>query len=141
MRKIEQEMNRAIRDGKDWKNGNTEVKMVGDVARVRLYGNLIAQVGPDWVWICDQGYQTVTTKSRLNAVLRENGAGEGICQKDWRWILCRPSGPDVSMISGAGYLMHGDSCTVLRAHQDPSLTAEIVGDPTRQGVPVVAEVG
>ena len=45
MRKIEQQMNAAIAAGKNWSNSNTTVTMEGEVAEVRLHGNLIAKVG------------------------------------------------------------------------------------------------
>ena len=38
--------------------------------------------------IFDGGYQSVTTKSRLNAILSEHGiTGEGVFQKDWKWFI------------------------------------------------------
>ena len=44
MRKIEREMNAAIRDCRDWKSGNTEVCTMNDgVSYVYLHGNKIAE--------------------------------------------------------------------------------------------------
>ncbi len=88
MRKIEQQMNRAIATGTNWSNANTSVSMDGDVAEIRLHGNLIAKVGEGFIQIFDGGFQSVTTKSRLNAIFAENGCpGEGVFQKAFRWFV------------------------------------------------------
>ena len=94
MRKIEQQMNNAIATQTDWKSANTEViNFYNDakewvVAAVYLHGNHIADVGEDFIRLFDGGYQSNTTKSRLNAILSEHGiAGEGVFQKDWTWMI------------------------------------------------------
>ena len=88
MRKIERLMNAAITDSKDWKLDNTMVTTVNGVSHVFLHGNKIAEVGDNFIVLMDGGWQTVTTKSRLNAILREHGCpGEGIFQKKGQWFL------------------------------------------------------
>jgi hypothetical protein len=90
MRKIERLMNQAITAKKDWKLDNTEVEYFSghDISRVYLFGNLIAEIGPTYVQLFDGGHQTVTTKSRLNAILREHGIGnEGVFQKNYQWFF------------------------------------------------------
>jgi hypothetical protein len=89
MRKIEQQMNAAIRDFRNWKSGNTEVIADHDgVSRVYLHGNKIAEIGDDFVQIFDGGWQSATTKSRLNAILSEHGIkGECVIQKNWNWYV------------------------------------------------------
>ena len=91
MRKIEQEMNAAISDCRNWRSGNTSVVCDSDgVSRVYLHGNKIAEIGDDFVQIFDGGYQSNTTKSRLNAILSEHGIkGEGVFQRDWKWYVHR----------------------------------------------------
>ena len=87
-RKIEREMNAAISNSKrEWKKDNTVVQTDDNgVSRVFLHGNQIAEVGDTWIQIWDGGWQTVTTKSRLNAILREHGIGnEGVFQKRGVW--------------------------------------------------------
>lgn len=81
-------MNAAITAGKDWKSANTEVEMVDGVSVVKLHGNKIAEVGDNFVRLFDGGWQSNTTKSRLNAILRVHGKdGEGIFQKQWEWFI------------------------------------------------------
>ena len=88
MRKIETEMNSAISAGKDWRKDNTEVVNAEGVSTVLLHGNKIAEVGDNFVRLFDGGWRTVTTKSRLNAILREHGiAGEGVFQKNHEWFI------------------------------------------------------
>ena len=88
MRKIEKEMNAAIAAGKNWSKANTTVTMDGEVAEVRLHGNLIAKIGEGFIQVFDGGWQSNTTKSRLNAIFDGNGIpGEGVFQKNWQWFI------------------------------------------------------
>ena len=91
MRKIEQQMNEAILNRKDFFKGNTSVENYitetgAREAVVKLHGNHIATVG-DTLQICDAGWQTVTTKSRLNALLNEFAEGCYVFQKNFDWYL------------------------------------------------------
>ena len=91
MRKVEQQMNEAILNRKDFFKGNTSVENYitetgAREAIVKLHGNHIATVG-DTLDICDAGWQTVTTKSRLNALLNEFAEGCYLFQKNFDWFL------------------------------------------------------
>ena len=88
MRKIESQMNAAITAKSDWKSGNTEVHFQDGVSFVFLHGNMIAQVGDNFVRLFDGGFQSNTTKSRLNAILQGHGLpGECVFQKNWTWFV------------------------------------------------------
>ena len=88
MRKIESLMNQAITDQKNWCKDNTQVTTEGDVSRVFLYGNQIATIGKNFIQLFDGGYQSNTTKSRLNALLAEHGVpGEYVFQKKGTWFV------------------------------------------------------
>ena len=90
MRKIEREMNAAICENRDWQKDNTSVTFDPETneSKVYLYGNHIATIGDDFVQIFDGGYQSVTTKSRLNAILSEHGIkGECVIQKNFNWFV------------------------------------------------------
>ena len=102
MRKIERQMNAAISNSKDWKLANTEVQYFSgqDISRVYLHGNLIAEIGPTYVQLFDGGWQSVTTKSRLNAILREHGCpGEYVFQKKYEWFI-KYNGMTIPFFSG-----------------------------------------
>ena len=87
-------MNDAITQQRDWKKDNTQVININDVSFVYLYDNLIAMVGDTWMQLFDGGYQSNTTKSRLNALLSAHGVGdEYIFQKKGQWFLNFQGGP------------------------------------------------
>ncbi len=94
MRKIETQMNAAISNTVDFKSANTRVENIDGVSFVFLHGNKIAEVGNSFIRLFDGGWQSNTTKSRLNAILDEHGLpGEGIFQKNFEWfITLRTSG-------------------------------------------------
>ena len=69
MRKIEAKMIEAIKAKKPYTCDNTEVSTSDSVIKVYLHGHLIAQLEDTELFISDCGYQTKTTKSRLNCLL------------------------------------------------------------------------
>jgi len=88
MRKIEQQMCAAIQANKNWSSGNTQVVTNDGVSIVYLHGNKIAMVDDTTMTIFDGGWQSNTTKSRLNALCTEFCiAGEGVFQKDFLWYV------------------------------------------------------
>jgi hypothetical protein len=88
MRKIESLMNTAIANYQDWKLDNTEVVIYDNFTSVYLHDNLIARLGENFVQIFDGGVKSKTTKSRLNAILQENGCdGDSVFQKAHQWFL------------------------------------------------------
>jgi predicted membrane-bound dolichyl-phosphate-mannose-protein mannosyltransferase len=92
MRKIESQMNQAITQERDWKKDNTEVINIEGVSFVYLYNNLIAMVGDTWLELFDGGYQSNTTKSRLNAILQTHSNGEYVYQKNFNWFVSTING-------------------------------------------------
>ena len=90
MRKIEREMNAAILNNQDWRKDNTSVTFDPETneSKVFLFGNHIATVGDNFVQIFDGGWQSNTTKSRLNAILKEHGIkGECVFQRNFNWFV------------------------------------------------------
>ena len=89
MRKVETQMVSAIVTKQPvWSCGSTSVVTNGDVTEVRLHGNKIAEITDHWVRLNDCGWQTVTTKSRLNAILQGLFDGIGIVQEKFEWFVC-----------------------------------------------------
>ena len=100
MRKIERLMNDAITNGKDWKLDNTEVISCSHVSDVYLHGNLIARIGETWIELFDGGWQSKTTKSRLNAILSAFGMdGEKVFAKNFQWFV-QYDGAPIPFFSG-----------------------------------------
>ena len=90
MRKIEKQMCAAIQANKNWQSGNTSVHFNEETGEsiVRLHGNLIAIIDDTSMQIFDGGWQSVTTKSRLNALCTEFCiAGEGVFQRNFKWFV------------------------------------------------------
>lgn len=108
MRKVEAQAIQAIRElthraefkGRLFKSGNTEVwqehkGIAGTIGyqrfiQVRLHGYTIAEFYPDEdkFFLDDCGWQTVTTKSRLNALLGVFNPGAGrVYSEKFEWKL------------------------------------------------------
>ena len=95
MRKIESQMCAAVQKNINWQSGNTSVHFNEEsgVSIVRLHGNKIAEVSDNDMTIFDGGWQTVTTKSRLNALCEEFCIdGEGVFQKNYKWFVRKFAG-------------------------------------------------
>ena len=92
MRKIESQMNRAIRGQRNWTSGNTTVFTTdnGLESTVYLHGNHIATFDHvhQNLYIFDGGWQSNTTKSRLNALIEEfSFKGSNVFQKNFNWYV------------------------------------------------------
>jgi len=81
----------AINASKNWQSANTSVHFneESNTSIVRLHGNKIAEVTDDSMTIFDGGWQTNTTKSRLNALINEfcNAVTDGVFQKNYQWFV------------------------------------------------------
>ena len=84
-------MNRAIVNKNNWSNSNTQVNYNSntDCSAVYLHGNQIATVDHknEAVKLSSCGWHSVTTKSRLNAILQELIYGAKVFQKNFDWYL------------------------------------------------------
>ena len=101
MRKIEREMNAAISNNVDWQKDNTTVTFDAETGETKVYlhGNHIADVGETYIRLFDGGYQSVTTKSRLNAILSEHGeAGDCVFQKNFDWFVNMNTAQGISTV-------------------------------------------
>ena len=93
MRKITEQAVRAFRNNEEFKKDNTQIcKGTHDSGALffKLHNNTIAMKVGDTIKIKDAGWQTNTTKERLNGILEECGSGYSfIFQKDFQWYLNR----------------------------------------------------
>ena len=91
MRKIERQMNFALSNKGNWAGSNTSVSYNDSTncSSVYLHGHQIATLdhSTNALKIDSCGYQTVTTKSRLNAILQEVKGGCRVFQKQWDWFV------------------------------------------------------
>ena len=80
----------AIKKNQAWSKDNTSdhYNEENNTSIVRLHGNKIAEVTDTDMTIFDGGYQSKTTKSRLNALCSEYCiTGEGDFQKNCQWFV------------------------------------------------------
>ena len=96
MRKIERQMLQAIVDDRPhWSKDNTRVEWDAEKTcfSVYLHGHHIACYYPanSGLLINNCGYDTNTTKSRLNALINFvcDPTKNGIFQKNWDWFLVK----------------------------------------------------
>ena len=87
MRKIERQMNSAVRNRSNFSSSNTMVKSDETGSMIYLHGNHIATVKDNSIILFDGGWQSVTTKSRLNALLDEFSYGARVFQKQFEWFV------------------------------------------------------
>jgi len=91
MRLIEKQMNFALSNRSNWSKSNTQVvyNESTDCSSVYLHGHQIATLDHNTqaLKLDSCGYQTVTTKSRLNAILDEVKYGAKVYQKNWNWFV------------------------------------------------------
>ncbi len=82
-------MQSAIRNRQNWSKANTSVEVDSEGnTSVRLHGNRIAEISQFGdITLSSCGWETVTTKSRLNAILDTFLSGIGIYQKDFVWYI------------------------------------------------------
>jgi len=83
MRQITIDAIRALRNGTNFKRGNTKVSHYNNEAHLLLHGNLIAYYTEQGgLFISSAGWTTTTTKERLNGLPNVN-----IHQKNFQWFL------------------------------------------------------
>mgnify|MGYP001808837462 CR=1 FL=1 len=85
MRKIEQQMNEAVVNKNDWSNSNENT----NCSTVVLHRTAIAVYDHNTqaLKLNTGGWYSVTTKSRLNAILQELITGASVFQRDFNWFL------------------------------------------------------
>ena len=91
MRKLERLMNRALVTKNNWAGSNTTVlyNEFTNCSQVLLHGHNIATLDHNTkaLKLSSCGYETVTTKSRLNAILEEVKYGAKVFQKNFNWFV------------------------------------------------------
>ena len=91
MRKLEKQMNYALSNKNNWAGSNTTVcyNDSTNCSSVYLHGHQIATLDHSTkaLKLSSCGYETVTTKSTLNAILDEVKYGCRVLQKNWNWFV------------------------------------------------------
>ena len=98
MRQITQDSVQAFCNYRPFCRSNTSVLVDNfsdhKISMLYLHGNLIAEMSDSgWLALNDCGWQTLTTKERLNGVLQKIFGNDWcIFQKDYVWYLTTPAG-------------------------------------------------
>ena len=104
MRKLERLMNRALVSKNNWAGSNTTVlyNEFTNCSQVLLHGHNIATLDHNTkaLKLSSCGYETVTTKSRLNAILEEIDYGCKVFQKQWNWYFRSNNNQTVDFVDG-----------------------------------------
>ena len=91
MRKIEQQMNRAVVNKINWSNSNTFVEYNENTncSTIVLHRTAIAVYDHNTqaLKLNTGGWHSNTTKSRLNAILSELITGASVFQRQFNWFL------------------------------------------------------
>ena len=91
MRQITAQTAHAVEQKKNMSKGNMAVfyKKDTDLSLVYLHGNLIATMNhsENNLYVRSAGWQSNTTKERLNGLLNYFGYNLGIYQKNWNWYI------------------------------------------------------
>ena len=84
-------MNNAVRNKIAWSKGNSCTTFDSAIENcfIYLHGNHIAtyNYANKELSLYDGGWQSNTTKSRLNALCDEFAYGLGVFQKQWQWFV------------------------------------------------------
>ena len=91
MRKITREAAQAFINEVPYNNSNTKVVLFNDFALMTLFNNIIAKRGTtnnaNAVVLYDGGWETATTKERINGLLECLNAPFFIVHKNYRWYI------------------------------------------------------
>jgi len=91
MKKIEQRMCKAMLYKESFKTGNTEVEYVPyeNKSFAYLWGSCVGTLHHETreLTVSSCGYSTVTTKSRINAMLSYFNTGAKVHQKNFEWYI------------------------------------------------------
>lgn len=104
MREIEKAMLIAIASRKNWRRNNTEVEissLTGEI-NVYLHGNLICNINNNNVAYNLRGWNTATTRSRINALGANVRTKNGVCiNNDGSQLILHPN----TMMARAGWFV------------------------------------
>ena len=112
-------MNFALSNKGNFSSSNTSVSYHSseNLSEVRLHGNLIAWYdhNDQRLALSSAGWQTNTTKSRLNALLHECHYGYTVFQKAYVWYISKPLGKKVYDFFD-GLIVNNDGVTSLESY-------------------------
>jgi len=70
------------------------------LSTVEYRDTLIVLWTDEFVQLISGGYETVTTKRKMNQASHQFGLGYSVYQRKWEWRVCLPDGSDVLFKDG-----------------------------------------
>lgn len=107
-RKVTRETVRAFREHRPLRVGNSET----DGWEYKLHGNVIAE-NDGAVMVSLRGWNTPTTRERLNGIAQEYGYPLRFAQRDFAPIVYHTGNGAATHIDGAGWYMLDDLLHIL----------------------------
>jgi hypothetical protein len=87
MRSITEQSVNAFTEGQKFSKANMSIKNENGIIKMYLHKNLIATKDDNKLTITDAGWQSNTTKERLNALLNAYSTDVFIFQKNFEWYV------------------------------------------------------
>lgn len=78
----------------------TNVMVTGDRLSVIYAGTMIVEKVGDKITLDSGGWETVTTKRKMNQAANQFALGYGVFQKDHKWFVTLPGGEIVPFVDG-----------------------------------------
>jgi hypothetical protein len=78
----------------------TSVAVTADRLSVIYAGTMIVEKAGDTITLNSGGWETVTTKRKMNQAARQFALGYSVYQKDYRWFVMLPDGRTVPFRDG-----------------------------------------
>lgn len=78
----------------------TNVMVTGDRLSVIYADTMIVEKVGDKITLDSGGWETVTTKRKMNQAANQFALGYGVFQKDYKWFVTLPSGKIVPFVDG-----------------------------------------
>jgi len=98
---------------------------------IRLHGNLIMLIYRDRVMLSDGGWQTVTTKARLNEYIPR---GFYVFQKNWEWFIRdMNTKPNETLVYPFGDVYHIHNERGVMLYSTHPKYPEVYGDDEEEG--------
>ena len=74
---------------------------------ITYQSTVIVKFGRDTVTLNSGGWDTVTTKRKMNQASRQFNLGYSVTQRDFEWLVTLPSGETVTFVDGMTFNREG----------------------------------
>lgn len=86
-----------------------------DTGAVRYHATQIVHWSPAFITLRNGGYQTVTTKRKMNQASHQFGLGYSVFQRNFDWFVTLPNGQTVEFEDGMTFPRPGSGWSTVTA--------------------------